>query len=58
MLLLLLLGAGEQAPVTDGVRAYASTSYSNVTDTVSTQTTITVVSSALALTTNAENSEE
>ncbi len=58
MLLLLFAGGGSQAPITDGVRAYAVISYSNVNDTGSSLALVNPTSDSLTATTNALPTEE
>lgn len=57
MLLLLLLGAGNQAPIVDGVRAYATVSYAAVNPTESALSLVNSTTDSVTATTNAVPSE-
>lgn len=58
MLLLLLIGAGITTPTTDGVRAYANTTYRAVSNAATAATSITNADGSMYAVTNADTTEE
>lgn len=58
MLLLLFAGGGIQAPITDGERAYATPSFSNVEDGSTSLTLVNQTDSSTTATTDAYPTEE
>ena len=58
MLLLLLIGAGIATPTVDGVRAYATTTFSAATGAATGITSITLAQTGTSPRTNAETTEE
>jgi hypothetical protein len=58
MLLLMLLGAGSQAPVVHGERAYANTTYRTVTGGNTAETSVTAAGASVGAVTSAETTED
>jgi hypothetical protein len=55
---LMLLGAGSQAPVVHGERAYANTTYRTVTGGNTAETSVTAAGASVGAVTSAETTED
>lgn len=58
MLLLLLIGAGVTTPTTDGVRAYATTTFRSATNGATSASSVSLAATTVAPQTNAQTTEE